>query len=102
MLLRILIPRNSAAFGEGNSNVSRPVKCKIGRGNHMKQRVNKPIPVVHALEKMIERYGPIGETAQARALYSTSYKPYRTAPHAMIYREWDLREECTASPMNRR
>jgi hypothetical protein len=68
ILLRILMDKNSAAFGEGNSNLSRPVKCKIGRGNHMKQSVNNPIPVVHAFEKMMERYGPIGDVAQARAL----------------------------------
>lgn len=85
MLLRILSPRNSAAFGDGNSNVSRPVKCNIGSGIHMKHNVNNPTPVVHAFEKMIERYGPIGDTAHARALYKTSYRPYSTAPHAIIF-----------------
>ena len=72
MLLRILIARNKPALGDGISKVSRPVKCSIGRGTHIKQKVNSPIPVVHAFEKMIERYGPIGDTAQARALYITS------------------------------
>lgn len=72
MLLRMLIPRNSATFGEGNSNVSNPVKCNIGRGIHIKHNVNKPIPVVHAFENTIDRYGPIGDAAQARALYNTS------------------------------
>jgi len=52
----------------------------------MKQRVNKPIPEVHAFENMMDRYGPIGDTAQARALYKTSYNPYNTAPHAIICR----------------
>jgi hypothetical protein len=55
MLLRMLTPRNNAAFGEGSSNVSRPVKCNMGRGNHMKQSVKSPIPVVHAFEKMMDR-----------------------------------------------
>lgn len=55
MLLRILIPRNNAALGDGNSKVSKPVKCNIGRGIHMKHNVNNPIPVVHAFEKMTER-----------------------------------------------
>jgi len=57
----------------------------------MKHKVNNPMPEVQALENRIDRYGPIGETAHARALYKTSYNPYNTAPHAMI-----------ASPMNRR
>ena len=83
MLLKMLKTRNMAAFGEGSSNTSRPVKCRMGRGIHIKHKVNRPIPVVHAFENMMERYGPMGDTAQARALYSTSYKPYRTAPHAM-------------------
>ena len=78
------MPRNNAAFREGSSNVSRPVICRIGRGIHMKQRVNKPMPVVHAFENMTERYEPIDVVAQARALYNTSYKPYNTAPKAMI------------------
>lgn len=91
MLLRMLIPRNNAALGDGSSNTSRPVKWRIGSGIHMKHKVNRPIPVVQALEKRIERYGPMGETAHARALYKTSYNPYSTAPHAMI-----------PSPMNRR
>jgi len=90
-LLRILIARNNAALGDGSSNTSRPVKWRIGSGIHMNNMVNRPMPVVQALEKRIERYGPMGETAHARALYSTSYSPYRTAPHAMM-----------ASPINRR
>ena len=55
ILLRILIPRYRAAFRDGNSKVSRPVKWSIGRGIHMKQKVNNPIPQVHAFEKMIDR-----------------------------------------------
>jgi hypothetical protein len=55
MLLRILIPRNNAARSDGSSNSSRPVKWRMGRGIHMNKNVNRPIPVVHALEKMIER-----------------------------------------------
>jgi hypothetical protein len=43
----------------------------------MKKKVNRPIPVVHALENMMERYGPIGDTAHALALYNT-------APQAII------------------
>ena len=84
ILLKILIPRNIAALGEGSSNVSRPVKCSMGRGIHMKHNVNNPIPVVHAFENMIDRDGPIGDTAHARALYNTSYNPYSTAPQAII------------------
>lgn len=84
MLLMMLTARNSAALGEGSSKVSRPVKCSIGRGIHIKQRVKSPIPVVHAFEKMMDRYGPIGDTAHARALYITSYSPYSTAPNAII------------------
>ena len=68
ILLIILKARNRAAFGEGNSNSSRPVKCRMGRGIHITHNVKRPIPVVHAFENMIERYGPIGEIAQARAL----------------------------------
>jgi hypothetical protein len=90
-LLRILTPRNNAALGDGSSKTSRPVKWRIGSGIHMKHKVNSPMPVVQALENRTDRYGPIGETAHARALYNTSYNPYNTAPHAMI-----------ASPMNRR
>ena len=67
-LLRMLIPRNNATLGDGSSNVSSPVICKIGIGIHIKHNVNRPIPVVQALEKMIERYGPIGDFAHARAL----------------------------------
>jgi len=103
MLLKMLKARNMAALGEGNSKFSRPVKCRMGRGIHMKKNVNRPIPVVHAFENNIERYGPMGETAQARALYKTSYKPYNTAPHAITY---DKRVAAvmagTPSPMNRR
>jgi len=83
ILLSILMPRNKAAFGDGNSNVSRPVKWRIGRGIHINNNVNKPIPVVQAFEKMMERYGPIGATGQALALYNTSYNPYNTAPQAI-------------------
>lgn len=72
MLLMILIARKRAAFGDGNSNVSKPVKCSIGRGIHMKHNVNNPMPVVHALENMMDLEGPIGDIAQARALYKTS------------------------------
>ena len=68
MLLIMLTIRNKAALGDGSSNVSRPVKCSIGRGTHIKQRVNRPIPVVQAFEKIMDRYGPMGDTAQARAL----------------------------------
>jgi hypothetical protein len=68
ILLRILMPRNNATLRDGNSNVSSPVKCKMGRGIHIKHSVNKPIPLVQALEKTIERYGPIGDFAHARAL----------------------------------
>jgi hypothetical protein len=50
MFPRILKPRNTAAFREGNSKGSRPVRCRIGIGNHIKRRVNNPIPVVHAFE----------------------------------------------------
>jgi hypothetical protein len=84
ILLRILIPRNNAAFPDGNSNVSRPVKWRIGRGNHMKQIVNRPIPVVHAFENTTDRYGPMGDMEHALALYNTSYNPYNTAPKAII------------------
>jgi hypothetical protein len=84
ILLKILTPTYNAALGDGSSKGSRPVKCSIGRGIHMKHNVNSPTPVVQAFEKMIERYGPMGDTAQARALYKTSYNPYSTAPHAMI------------------
>jgi hypothetical protein len=101
-LLRILTPRNRAALGDGNSNVSRPVKCRIGSGNHMNNRVNSPIPVVQALENMTDRYGPIGETAQARALYRTSYNPYNTAPQAITCRQSYSMQGNTASPINRR
>lgn len=83
ILLRILKARNRAAFGEGNSNSSRPVKCRMGRGIHIKHNVKRPIPVVQAFENIIERYGPIGDIAQARALYRTSYNPYNTAPNAI-------------------
>ena len=89
-LLRMLIPRNNAALGDGSSNTSKPVKWRIGRGIHMNKQVNRPIPVVQALENRIDRYGPIGDTTHARALYNTSYNPYNTAPQAMI-----------ASPINR-
>jgi len=57
---------------------------RIGKGIHMNRSVNSPIPVVHAFENKIEREGPIDETEQARALYNTSYRPYETAPNAMI------------------
>ena len=83
ILLRILIPRNSAASSDGNSNSSILVKCNIGSGIHIKQNVKSPIPVVHAFEKSMDRYGPSGDTAHARALYNTSYSPYKTAPHAI-------------------
>jgi hypothetical protein len=72
MLLIMLTARKRAALGDGNSKVSIPEKCSIGRGTHIKQRVNNPIPVVQAFEKMMDRYGPMGDTAQARALYITS------------------------------
>jgi len=84
ILLIMLTARNNATLGDGNSKVSRPVKCNIGMGIHMNRNVNKPIPVVQALEKMIDLDGPIGDTAHARALYNTSYNPYNIAPQAMI------------------
>jgi hypothetical protein len=55
MLLKILNSRNMAAFGDGSSNTSRPVKCNIGSGIHIKHKVKRPIPVVHAFENMMER-----------------------------------------------
>lgn len=54
-LLIMLTARNRATLGDGNSNVSRPVKWSIGRGTHMKQRVKSPIPVVQAFEKTMDR-----------------------------------------------
>lgn len=102
MLLRMLKAKKMAALGEGSSNSSRPVKCRIGRGIHMKKNVNRPIPVVHTFENTMDRYGLIGETAQARALYSTSYNPYNTAPHAITYDEHLSAMAVTASPINRR
>jgi hypothetical protein len=51
----------------------------------MKHSVNKPIPVVHAFENIIDLYGPMGAIGHARALYNTSYNPYKTAPKAITY-----------------
>jgi hypothetical protein len=101
ILLKILIPRNNAALPEGNSNVSRPVKCNIGIGIHIKQNVNRPIPVVHAFEKIIDLYGPMGAIGHALALYKTSYNPYNTAPQAIISSVSREVEGGTASPINR-
>ena len=84
MLLTILIARYTQTLNDGNSKISSPVKCNIGNGIQRKRSVKRPIPVVHAFENMMERYGPIGDTAHALALYNTSYNPYNIAPNAMI------------------
>jgi hypothetical protein len=55
MLLRMLMPRYRDTCSEGNSKGSRLVMWRMGRGTHITRRVQRPIPVVHALENKIER-----------------------------------------------
>ena len=69
-----------AASPRGSSNVSIPVKCRIGKGIHSTVSVNKPIRLPKVFAKIMPRPGLVPSGGQAYFLYRTSYKPYRTLP----------------------
>lgn len=61
-----------AASPFGNSNVSRPVKCRIGRGIQSTHRVKVPMRLPKVFANIIPRPGLVPSGGQAYFLYSTS------------------------------